>query len=120
MGAHHRFGRHVYVRHWTGVAPANLRTRAHDLNEFIRNDLLLAGWTARLSCYCRPGHALPCRDFCGGRTGADGALAPRGSALDVLAFCGCCVGGSFHRRLRSGALREKMATLLTTEPMSQS
>ena len=45
-----------------------------------------------------------------GRVGA-AAVAPRGSALDVLALCGCRVGRGFHRRLRSGALRRRNGNL---------
>ena len=85
MGAHHRFGRHVYVRHWAGVAPADLRTRAHHLDEFIRNDLLLAGRTARLSRHRRPAHAADCCDICFGW--------PRGRASSRVAWkCSRCTG----------------------------
>ena len=55
--AHHRFGRHVYVWHRAGMAPADLRTRAHDLDESIRNDLLLPRRPACLSRHRRSAHA---------------------------------------------------------------
>ena len=81
--------------------------RTHDLDESIRNNLLLAGRPARLSRHRRSGHALDCRDFRFGRTRAGRAVASGGSARDVLALCGCRVGGGFHRGLRSGALRRR-------------
>ena len=80
-------GGYLYVWHRPGVAPADLRTRAYDLDQFIRHDLLLAGRPARLSRHRGLGHAFDCRDFRFGRTRAGGAVAPRGCARDVLAFC---------------------------------
>ena len=103
------------------MAPADLRTRADDLDESIWNNLLLAGRPARVSRHRRSDHALIVAIFRFGRPRGRGAVAPRGSALDVLAFCGCRVGGGFHRCLRSGALRrQKWQHLLTTEQMSES
>ena len=55
-----------------------------------------------------------------GRPRGRGAVTPRRSALDVLALCRCRVGRGFHRGLRSGTLRDEMATLPTTEQMSES
>ncbi len=40
-----------------------------------------------------------------GRPCGRGTVPPRGSALHVLALCGCRLGCGFHRRLRSGTLK---------------
>ena len=85
MAAHHRSGRLVFVRHGAGMAPADLRTRPDDLDEPVRNDLLLAGRPARLSRHRRSGHASDCRDF---RFGW-----PRGRASSRVAWkCSRCIG----------------------------
>jgi hypothetical protein len=83
----------------------DLRTRAHDLDQFIWNNVLLVGRTARLSRHRWPDHALDCRDLRFGRTRAPAAVVSRGGPRDVLALCGCRVGGGFHCCLRAGPLR---------------
>ena len=94
-----------------GMAPADLRTRADDLDESLRNDLLLARRPARLSRHRRSGHAHDCADLRFGWPRGRAAVASGRSALDVLAFCRCRVGRGFHRRLRSGALRRRNGNL---------
>src|SRR5712691_8767396 len=51
MGAHDRSGRPLFVWHRPGMAPVDLRTRADHLHEPFWNNVLLAGWPARLSRY---------------------------------------------------------------------
>ena len=108
VAADHRSGRPFHVRHGAGMAPADLRTRPDDLHEPVRNDLLLARRSARVSRHRRPGHALdrrclrfgwPCRRRSSRRR--------VGRALHVLAFCRCRVGRRFHRGLHSSAAEEK-------------
>ena len=57
LAAHHRAWWIVPLWHSAGMAPADLRTRADDLDQPLRNNLLLACRLARLSRHRRSHHA---------------------------------------------------------------
>ena len=111
--------RPLSVWHGAGMAPADLRTRTDDLHQSVWNNLLLAGWSARLSRHRRPDHALHRADLRFGWSCRRGAVAPRRRTFLVLAFCRCRLGRGFHRGLHSRTLRKEMATLRQHEQLER-
>ena len=95
----------VPLRHGPGMAPADLRTRTHHLDQPVWDNLLLTRRLACLSRHRRSDHALAGRDIRIDRPyGSEPVRSHRG-ALDVLAFRRCRMGCGFHRCLRSRTLR---------------
>ena len=90
------------VRHRSGMAPADLRTRADHLHQPFWNDLLLACRSARLSRHGGSAHAEHRAALWFGGPCRSGAVRSRRCAFHVLAFCGCRLGRGFHCCLRFG------------------
>src|ERR1700733_10211960 len=95
----------VPLRHGPGMAPADLRTRTHHLDQPVWDDLLLTRRLACLSRYSRSDHALAGRNIRIYRPYGSESVRSRRGALDVLAFRRCRVGCGVHRSLRSWTLR---------------
>src|SRR6266436_4099230 len=72
----------LFVRHWPGMAPLDLRARPHYFHEPFWNNVLFAGWPACLSRECWIDHAehrAPFRACC--------RVGPEQSArVDVLSL----------------------------------
>src|ERR1700728_353620 len=103
--AHDRAWGSVPLWHSDGMAQTNLRTRANDIDQPLRNNLLLARRPACVSRHCWSHHACDRRRIrsCWSR-GNEAVLSHR-SARDVLAFRGCRMDCGFHGSLRSWTLR---------------
>src|ERR1700719_4581234 len=84
---HNSFGRTFSLRHWPGVAPLDLRTRADHFDESFWNNVLLACWPARLSRYGWTDHAHHRAAIRAGRSRRTGAVRSHRRTLPVLAFC---------------------------------
>ena len=65
------------VWHRSGMAPAHLRTWADDLYQSLRNNLLLTGWSARVSRQRRTDHAHCRAHLWFGSEGARRSVPPR-------------------------------------------
>src|SRR5262249_26033609 len=104
--AHDHSRRTVSVRHWSRMAPADLRTWIDDFYESFWDYVLLACWPARVPRHGWSDHAVDRSHFRFGWPRRGRSVPPHRCACPVLALCRCCVGRGFHRSLHSGSLRK--------------
>ena len=83
LAAHHCAWWTLPLWHRAGMAPADLRTRADDLDQSVRNNLLLAGRPARVSRHRRSDHA---HDRCGASDLAGRVGAKQSGRIEVLSM----------------------------------